>query len=130
MAEIHELKGRVVEFPGSPWRLQTIYRTNLQSAYMQGRWQQMVTNAKAAPWWRYVAILDGRTRPTHKALAGRVFRYDDPLWQTHFPPCGFNCRCRAVALTDRDLARLGQEASWREHLDLTICVNHAGSESD
>ena len=92
---------------GSPRRLETIYRTNLQSAYMQGRWQQMVTNAKAAPWWRYVAILDGRTRPTHKALAGRVFRYDDPLWQTHFPPCGFNCRCRAVALTDRDLARLG-----------------------
>lgn len=84
---------------GSPRRLKTIYQTNLQTAYMAGRYRQMMESADSHPYWRYVAVLDGRTRPMHRAMNGRVFRYDDALWSTHYPPNGFNCRCRVSPLS-------------------------------
>ncbi|MBI4804454.1 MAG: minor capsid protein [Desulfovibrio sp.] len=88
---------------GSPARLGLIYRQNMQSAFMAGRYKQMLENADARPWWQYVAILDGKTRPAHKILNGRTFRYDDPFWSSHYPPNGFNCRCRVRALSDSRL---------------------------
>lgn len=92
---------------GSPWRLQTIYRTNLQTAYMAGRWQAQIENVDDRPFWQYVAILDGKTRPSHRAMNGKVFRYDDPIWQYLYPPNGWGCRCRVVALSAADVSRLG-----------------------
>ncbi|WP_303288969.1 phage head morphogenesis protein [Burkholderia cepacia] len=92
---------------GSPWRLQTIYRTNLQTAYMAGRFQEQLANADDRPYWMYVAILDGHTRPSHRAMNGKVFRYDDPIWQYLYPPNGWGCRCRIVALSADDVAKLG-----------------------
>ena len=92
---------------GSPRRLETIYRTNVQSAMMAARYKQMLANARFRPYWMYVAVMDGRTRPSHAALNGRVFRYDDPIWQYLYPPNGYNCRCRVVALSERDMKRRG-----------------------
>lgn len=92
---------------GSPRRLKTIYQTNLQSAYMAGRKAEMEQSTETHPYWMYVAILDGKTRPSHRALHGQVFRHDDPIWSAIFPPNGFNCRCRVVALTEAAVKRRG-----------------------
>jgi len=92
---------------GSPARLKLIYRQNMQTAYMAGRYKQMLENADTRPWWRYTAVLDQRTRPSHAALDGKTFRYDDPFWGGLYPPNGWNCRCRVVALSDLGLAREG-----------------------
>lgn len=92
---------------GSPRRLKTIYQTNLQTAYMAGRYRQMMESSDSHPYWQYVAVLDGRTRPTHRAMNGRVFRYDDALWSTHYPPNGFNCRCRVSPMTAAAVERDG-----------------------
>lgn len=91
---------------GSPHRLKTIYQTNLQTAYMAGR-QKAQLEADAFPYLMYVAVMDGRTRPSHAALNGRIWRKDDPVWQTIFPPNGFNCRCRTRALTPGQMMREG-----------------------
>ena len=98
--------GELVQL-GSPRRLQTIYQTNLQSAYMAGRKADMEETTDTHPYWMYVAILDGKTRPSHRALHGQVFRHDDPIWAAIFPPNGFNCRCRVVALTEAAVKRRG-----------------------
>lgn len=92
---------------GSPRRLSTIYRTNLQSAYMAGRWQQFQAEAAEAPYIQYIAVMDGRTRPSHSRFNGKVFRIDDPIWKVIAPPNGFNCRCRIRNMDARDLAKRG-----------------------
>jgi SPP1 gp7 family putative phage head morphogenesis protein len=88
-------------------RLQTIYQVNMQSSMMAGRWRELQADVDNRPWFQYVAILDGRTRPAHRAMHGRVFRHDDAFWSTGWPPCGWNCRCRARARSDADLADAG-----------------------
>lgn len=92
---------------GSPWRLQTIYRTNLQTAYMAGRFQSQLENIDDRPYWQYVSIQDGRTRPSHRAMNGKVFRYDDPFWGSFYPPNGWGCRCRVIALSQDNLRKNG-----------------------
>lgn len=87
----------------TPRRLKTIFQTNMQTAYMAGRHQAFMENVADRPWWQYVAVMDNRTRPSHRVLNGRTFRYDDPFWQSFYPPNGFNCRCRVRALDRADL---------------------------
>jgi SPP1 gp7 family putative phage head morphogenesis protein len=97
---------------GSPYRLKTLYQTNMQSAMMQGRHAAMLEAVDSHPWWQIVGVDDGRTRPAHRAMHGRVYRYDDPLMVAiGAPPWGFNCRCRLRPLSDRGLVREGLEPS-------------------
>lgn len=84
-------------------RLDTIFRVNAQSSYMAARYRELMADVDNRPWFQYVAVMDSRTRPAHRALNGRVFRYDDRAVQSFWPPCGWNCRCRMRALDDEDL---------------------------
>ncbi len=96
---------------GSPWRLRTIYTVNLQTAYMAGRYATQMELTEERPYWMYTAVMDGRTRPGHAALHGLVFRYDDPIWDSLYPPNGWNCRCRVRALSLYKLQQLGKSVS-------------------
>ncbi|WP_315383523.1 phage minor head protein [Microvirgula aerodenitrificans] len=87
-------------------RLETIFRQNMQSAYMAGRYQEQLAGADLRPYWEYVAVMDSRTRPAHRTLHGRVFRFDDPFWRTFYPPNGWRCRCRVRTRSQRDIDRL------------------------
>lgn len=88
-------------------RLNVIFRTNAQGAYMAGRYDTQLANVDQAPYWQYVAVMDGRTRPAHAAMNGLVARWDDPIWRTIYPPNGFNCRCRVRTLTAADVLQRG-----------------------
>lgn len=92
---------------GSPRRLRIIYDTNLRMAYAAGRWERIEEVAERRPWLRYVAVLDDRTRDQHRRWHDTVLRWDDPWWDQHAPPNGWNCRCTVQQLSDRDIARRG-----------------------
>jgi len=92
---------------GSPRRLKTIYQTNMQSAYMAGRYVDAVEAQDSHPYAMYIAVQDASTRSSHAALHGRVFRLDDPVWQHICPPNGYNCRCRFVTLSEAEVKRRG-----------------------
>lgn len=92
---------------GSPRRLATIYQTNMQSAYMAGRYVDAIEAVDTHPYAMYIAVMDACTRPSHAALHGRVFRLGDPVWQHICPPNGYNCRCRFVTLTEAAVRRRG-----------------------
>lgn len=96
---------------GTPRRLDTIYRTNMQSAYSAGQYQGYMDNIDHRPYWMYDAVADHRTRPAHAAMDGLVYRYDDPFWTTFYPPNGYRCRCSVIALSERDMQRDGKVLS-------------------
>ncbi|MBD1584800.1 phage head morphogenesis protein, partial [Pseudoalteromonas sp. S16_S37] len=115
---------------GSPYRLNTIYRTNMQTAYMAGRYRRLLARAKTHPYWQYIAIDDGQTRPEHRLLNGKVFRFDDPIWQTIFPPNGWGCRCRVRALTAAQVKARGitveNGESYVQQFDAEIVSRESG----
>jgi len=96
---------------GSARRLRIIFDTNIRMAYARGRWKAIERLADRRPWLRYVAILDERTRPDHARWHGTILPADHPAWKTHYPPCGWNCRCTVQQLSDRDLERYGYSPS-------------------
>jgi SPP1 gp7 family putative phage head morphogenesis protein len=84
-------------------RIENIFRTNVQTAYSVGRYEQMKRVVKSRPYWMYDAVGDQRTRPTHAALDGKVFKADSPFWDTWQPPNGFMCRCSVSSLSERQV---------------------------
>lgn len=71
--------------------LDNVFRTNIQSAYGHGRWQQQQRNKVKRSYLMYSAINDSRVRPAHLALNRIVLPIDHPFWLTHYPPLGFRC---------------------------------------
>ena len=100
-----------------PWRLRTIYQTNLQTSYMAGRWKSHQAAKDRRPYLRYVAVLDASTRPTHRANHGTVAPVDDPFWLTAMPPNGWNCRCRTQSLSERQVQKRGATVRRGDELD-------------
>jgi SPP1 gp7 family putative phage head morphogenesis protein len=102
---------------GSPRRLETIYDTNLRTAFAAGEWERQERTRAERPYLRYVAILDGGTRPEHRDWHDTVLPADDPWWATHYPPNGWGCRCSVQQLSDADLDRYGLEVTPRAPAD-------------
>ncbi len=78
----------------APHHLQTVFRTNLFSAYSVAQREQIEKMKDRFPLWRYVAIMDSATRPSHAALNNKIFK----VGEGPYPPIDFNCRCTAQHL--------------------------------
>lgn len=90
-----------------PRRLRTIYDTNLRVSRAAGRWARIQELKGERPFLRYVAVQDARTRPEHRAWHGTILPVDHEWWNTHFPPCGWYCRCTVRQLSQRELDARG-----------------------
>lgn len=89
------------------YRLDNIFRTNIQTSYARGRWEQQKRVASTRPYLMYDAINDSRTRPTHLIFDNVILHRDDPWWDTHYPPCGYRCRCTVISLTPTQAQKRG-----------------------
>ncbi|MFM2042112.1 MAG: hypothetical protein RLY86_688 [Pseudomonadota bacterium] len=97
---------------GRGWRSKVIYETNLNTAYQAGRYKQMTDPDVLAvrPFWQYDhSDWVRHPRLQHKAWDGMVLHWDDPFWDTHYPPNGWGCQCRIQPLSARELAALGKD---------------------
>lgn len=91
------------------WRMETIFRTNIQSAYAAGRLAAQ-TNPDvldARPLWMYDALIDSRTSSICRSLNGTIRPADDSWWRTRYPPNHFNCRASVRSLTARQAEARG-----------------------
>lgn len=81
---------------------ETVYRTNMVTAYTAGRLQQArdPDTAKVFGAFEVVGPTDSIARPNHKAAVGLVAPIDDPIWNTMSPPLGFSCR-HSIRLVSR-----------------------------
>ncbi len=86
--------------------LETVFRTNLVSAYSAGRYNEQM-KSKNEPYWLYSAILDGRTTEICFFLNGKVYKQDDPIWSKIYPPNHYNERSIVIALDKEDLEEEG-----------------------
>ena len=89
------------------WRIDNIFRTNIQTAYNVGQYKQLMEDKAVFAVWQYSAINDSRTRPTHLAMDGRAWPANHPMWDVWFPPNGYRCRCSVIGLTSRQAAARG-----------------------
>ena len=69
------------------------------------KWIGFEERADRFPNLRYSAVLDGRTRPRHRAWHGIIRPISDSFWDTHYPQNGWRCRC-AVFQTAKPARKL------------------------
>ena len=109
---IDPVTGEAVTTTFDPARLKLIFDTNTRMAYSAGLWQRIERNKKTHPYIRYITMHDEKVRLSHRAWDNVTLPVDHPFWDTHFPPNGWRCRCRAMSITqaeyDAGLSPLGE----------------------
>lgn len=95
--------GLTLEGGSSYWGL--VFDQNATLALQGGRYVQMMRVAEARPYWLYWN--PSPVTELCQAMAGRVFRYDDPAIQKLFPPNHFKCKSQFITLDDDELRASG-----------------------
>lgn len=113
------------------WRIRTIFETNLRTSFMAGRLRQMRDPdvVKLRPYWQYIhgeSRVPLVPRKLHLDWDGLVLMWDDPWWETHFPPNDWLCSCGVRTLSKRDLKRLGKDGPDEAPLDALLPVIRNG----
>jgi len=106
---------RLETSPIGDGHLENVYRTNVQTAFRDGR-EALVSNPivdELFPYQEHVPIRDDRVREDHLELQTQglngtgIFRRDDPVWNRITAPLGYQCRCLDRPLTLSQAARKG-----------------------
>ncbi len=77
---------------------ETVYRTNVSSAYNAGKYDQQTSNTRVK-YLQYVAVGDDRTTDICLELDGTILPADDAFWDMYYPPNHFNCRSLVIAIS-------------------------------
>jgi hypothetical protein len=94
---------------GRAWRSRVIFETNMRTAYAAGRYAQMTDPdvVKIYGYWRYMHAYSRepeRARVEHKEVFNdRVLPWNDPWWDTHYPPNGWNCSCGVEPMREDEI---------------------------
>lgn len=86
-------------------RLKLIFDANTRQAYSAGQWERIQSTKDTHPYLRYITKRDERVRELHRQWDNLTLPVDDAFWLTHLPPNGWRCRCRVVAVNQRDYDR-------------------------
>jgi SPP1 gp7 family putative phage head morphogenesis protein len=102
---VRELRKKLGDDAPTKAHLETVFSNNVNGAYQHGRWKQMSSSSmrRARPFWQYSTVGDGRVRPTHREMDGKIYAHDDPVWAKWYPPSGNRCRCSISPLSSSDV---------------------------
>lgn len=71
--------------------------TNVAASGIQAeRYHQMMGNTDVLPFGEYATVGDTKVRPEHEVLNGKKWPLGDAIWNTIWPPNGWNCRCTVL----------------------------------
>lgn len=93
-----DILDRIGMGPNQGWYWETVYRTNVQTAYNVGRAMGFEEDQPIA--LEFVGIDDNRQTETCASASGIIRPYKDPFWQTHTPPLHFDCRSTLRGIYD------------------------------
>lgn len=92
-------------------RLKNIYDTNMRTAYAKARYESQMNSD--AEYLRYVSLLEGNRRITHRAMHGIILPKTDPWWNINYPINAWGCKCTAQGITSAEMKARGLEVSQR-----------------
>lgn len=98
------------------WRLELIYRNNLQNALNAGRRTGQLNVMDRRPYSVYSSVRDNRTTDECKGRDGVVLPTDDAWWDTNYPQNHHLCRGKVYTASERELTRDGLKISTDEYL--------------
>lgn len=110
---LEDFRGRVGEKLTDAWggeepsHLETVFQTNIQSAYSAGRQVQNERVRESHPYIRYDVVDDDRTSEICEPLIGVVVPADSDFAATHVTPLHHGCRTDMVAITESEARELG-----------------------
>lgn len=110
-AEIGPLLAR--HWSGTPealnWRLELVFRNNLQAAYNYGRFEATTHPdvVDLRPFRKFDAVMDSRTTAICQKCDGTTLPIDHPWWDGHVPPCHHACRSGFISLSRAQAEREG-----------------------
>ncbi|HFC96856.1 MAG TPA: hypothetical protein ENJ40_00155 [Thermosulfurimonas dismutans] len=81
----------------NPWYWETVFRTNIQTAYNAGRRMQIM-RAPDVLYLEFVGIRDSRQTEICRKRTGVIRPAGDPWWSRNWPPLHFNCRSTVRAI--------------------------------
>jgi len=86
-------------------RLRIIYNTNMMTAYARGKYQQQSLLAKNGlyPYLEYLPSSSEEPNPLHKKFYGLVLKFDDPFWNSFYPPSRFGCQCSTRSVSQKEI---------------------------
>jgi SPP1 gp7 family putative phage head morphogenesis protein len=93
------------------WRLETIFRTNVQSSYQAGHYDQAREQQDDRQYGMLDVVEDDSTGDIcgelDDAIGGQAIDLGDPVWFTVWPPNHFKCRTTVITLTREEAVEQG-----------------------
>ena len=89
------------------WHLETIFQTNVLSAYSAANWDMLHHPDVAGLFPKYQIVGGRRARTCEEcaALEGIVRPSNDPFWLTHWPPFHYKCSHSILALDQEEAVK-------------------------
>lgn len=96
----------------TPWvqsYADTVYRTNCNTSYTNGRFAQAEDKdvQEVIPAMQFISMHLPTSRPHHEAAHGLIAATDDPVWKRFRPPLGYNCMDGVNFVSKYELERRG-----------------------
>ncbi len=98
---LDDVAGQVGLTDTDPFYWETVFRTNVQTAYGAGKYEIMRNPEVEAAmgYYQYLSVMDSAVTELCQSLHGLVWAADDPAVSKFWPPNHFNCRSTMVPLT-------------------------------